>query len=404
MPRPSSQWPYWRTPDFNPGVGASEDAHLPDDVIIMFQESFNPDGLDFLRRGPRTAAERLAYTQRVAPDAHLNAQPAPMDAQRRFADHGVVDQGRHFVGPDRVLYLRSPDSAEPEFFGARRGFETAVGGLGPALPADTRAGAMMALVNSNSDAPTGMDSLRYRSDGIPVAPDARLTEEAERELDEILQRYRDYADYGRRHGHDQAAAAMERFLSGSGQPMRLDSSWLRSVPSVREAETYVHQYFQEWMTGEMQPETESEQITEDLLALSDGATLQGSSTWTRRFTPSLLSEQNALAAVGQTNLKGTGSITFRREGDRIRFDGAVTMRLDDTYDWQAGEWGIVPRPDESFPWIEQNRHDDAIKLQNHRNARPFRIYSQWLQSVRGTMRVRGNRLILETAQWQDRQR
>lgn len=128
------------------------------------------------------------------------------------------------------------------------------------------------------------------------------------------------------------------------------------------------------------------------------------STWTSSFRPSFLSEQNALATLGQTNLKGTGSFTFRREGDRIRFDGIVGMSVDDNYDWEEGEWGLVPRPDESFPWIEQNRHDDAIKLQNHRNARPFRLFPQWWKNVRGTMIVRGKRLTLETIHWQDRQR
>ena len=197
---------------------------------------------------------------------------------------------------------------------------------------------------------------------------------------------------------------MERFLSGSGQAMRLDPSWLRSIPSVREAEAQVLRYFEEWMTGDLPSKTASEQFVMNLPALSEGATLQGTSTWSKRFTPSFLSEQNALATVGQTNLAGTGSFTFRREGDRIYFEGVVGMSLADTYDWQPGEWGVVPTPDESFPLIEQNRHDDAIKLQNHRNAQPFRLRSRWQKNVRGTMTIRDQRLTLETVHWQDRQR
>lgn len=166
----------------------------------------------------------------------------------------------------------------------------------------------------------------------------------------------------------------------------------------------VRRYFQEWMTGEQLSETPSEQIVDGLRALPDGATLQGSSTWTNRFTPSFLSEQNALATTGQSNLKGTGTFKFRREGDRIHFQGAVAMVLNDTYDWQPGEWGVVPTPDESFPWIEQNRHDDAIKLQNYRNAKPFRLFSLWWKNVRGTLVVRGKSLALQTIEWQDRPR
>lgn len=158
------------------------------------------------------------------------------------------------------------------------------------------------------------------------------------------------------------------------------------------------------MTGERPSDTPSEQIVDDLLALPEGATLQGSSMWTNRFTPSFLSERNALATIGQSNLTGSGSFTFRREGDGIHFQGVVAMALNDTYDWQPGEWGVVPTPDESFPWIEQNRHDDAIKLQNYRNAKPFRIFSQWWNNVRGTLLVRGKSLALRKIEWQDRPR
>ncbi len=197
---------------------------------------------------------------------------------------------------------------------------------------------------------------------------------------------------------------MERFLSGSGEAMRLDPGWLRSVPSVRDAEMQVREYFQEWMTGELLPKTPSEQIVDELRALPEGATLQGTSTWTNRFTPSFLSEWNALATIGQPNLTGTGTFTFRREGDRIHFQGVVAMALNDTYDWQPGEWGVVPTPDDSFPWIGQNRHDDAIKLQDHRSAKPFGLFSQWWKNVRGVIVVRGKSLALQTVEWQDRQR
>jgi hypothetical protein len=67
---------YRRVSGFN--SAAEVDDHLRDDVVAMFRGSFDEDGLDFLKRGPRTAQERLAYAQRVRPDAHLTARPAPL--------------------------------------------------------------------------------------------------------------------------------------------------------------------------------------------------------------------------------------------------------------------------------------------------------------------------------------
>lgn len=107
------------------------DDELPDAVVRMYRESLDEDGLDFLRRGPRTAAERLAYAQRVHPEAYRRAEPAPPSAQEAFAQWGALDGRRYFVGSDRNLYLRSEDTAEPLYSSIRRGFETAVPGFQP---------------------------------------------------------------------------------------------------------------------------------------------------------------------------------------------------------------------------------------------------------------------------------
>lgn len=94
----------------------------------MYRESLDENGLDFLRRRPRTAGERLAFAQRVHPAAHRTARPAPVPAQAAFSQHGVLDPERHFVGPDRSLYLRDETVVEPLHAAIRRGFETAVPG------------------------------------------------------------------------------------------------------------------------------------------------------------------------------------------------------------------------------------------------------------------------------------
>lgn len=102
---------------------------LPDTVVRMYRESLDDDGLDLLRRGPRNAAERLAYAQGVDPEAYRKAQPAAASAQAGFAQRGLLDGRQHFVGPDRNLYLRDEITTEPLHASIRRGFETAVPGF-----------------------------------------------------------------------------------------------------------------------------------------------------------------------------------------------------------------------------------------------------------------------------------
>jgi hypothetical protein len=232
-----------------------------------------------------------------------------------------------------------------------------------------------------------------------------LQEEApetpEQEIERIEKQYRGYVDYGRRHGYDMPADELEHFLEGSGEPFQVDPDWLRSVPSVQEAEATELTYFTQWLSGERPTETPSEEIKQPLLQLADGQSLQVSSYWERKFRPGFMSaqEREALAAIGQSTLGGTGSFNFRREGDRIHFEGLVDMKLVDQYDWQKGEWGVLPTPDEGFPLVEINRHDDAIKLQERAGAKPFALQSSWQRYVSGSLIARDGQLVLESIDW-----
>jgi hypothetical protein len=102
---------------------------LPDAVVTMFRDGLDRGGLEFLKHGPRTPAERLAFSQRVPLDAHLDAAPADEAEQTRFRQSGKFDGARYFVGSDRNLYQRTGAIEEPLAARLRRGFETAVGGF-----------------------------------------------------------------------------------------------------------------------------------------------------------------------------------------------------------------------------------------------------------------------------------
>ncbi len=111
-------------------IGRSREMdELPDAVVRMYGDSLDEDGLDFLRRGPRSARERLAYAQRVHPDASRTAELAGQGAQAALARDGILDGRRHFVGPDAMVYRRGEATEEPLHASIRRGFESAVPGF-----------------------------------------------------------------------------------------------------------------------------------------------------------------------------------------------------------------------------------------------------------------------------------
>jgi hypothetical protein len=95
----------------------------------MLSDGLDADGRRFLKFGPRTPAERLAFAQRVAPGAHASATLAPQRAQAEFQASGRIDQARHFVGLDGAVYMRTAGMEEPLAARLRRGMESAVGGF-----------------------------------------------------------------------------------------------------------------------------------------------------------------------------------------------------------------------------------------------------------------------------------
>ena len=102
---------------------------LPDELVRLYPDLDN-DSRNFLKHGPRSPAEKLAYAQQVDPLAHLDAELAAQDVQQRFQDTGELeDTGRFFAGPDARVYIRNSDSVEQLGARIRRGYEQAIGGF-----------------------------------------------------------------------------------------------------------------------------------------------------------------------------------------------------------------------------------------------------------------------------------
>ncbi|WP_162913287.1 hypothetical protein [Rhodospirillaceae bacterium SYSU D60014] len=147
-----------------------EDDLLPQSVVKLYREQLDDDGLDFLKRGPRSTAERLAFAQRVHPAAYRTAERLSEDDQRRFEAHGEIDSYAAFVGPDGVVYRRNGDSDESLAARIRRGFETAVGGYDRSDPVRLlAAGRPVTSVSEDRSVAQGAD------DGQPVRSDREST-------------------------------------------------------------------------------------------------------------------------------------------------------------------------------------------------------------------------------------
>ncbi|WP_162913285.1 peptidoglycan DD-metalloendopeptidase family protein [Rhodospirillaceae bacterium SYSU D60014] len=119
-----------RVPPLAPKVDLfqiSEDDLLPQSVINLYREQLDEDELDFLKRGPRSPAEHLAFVQRVHPAAHQTAEPASEPEQRLFRERRMLDEHSTLVGPDGIVYRRGEDSGEGLAARIRRGLENAVG-------------------------------------------------------------------------------------------------------------------------------------------------------------------------------------------------------------------------------------------------------------------------------------
>ena len=139
---------------------------LSQSVINLYREQLDDDGLDFLKRGPRSMAERLAFAQRVHPAAYRTAKRLSEDDQRRFKAYGEIESYAAFVGPDGVVYRRNEDSEESLAARIRRGFETAVGGYDRSDPVRLlAAGRPVTGVSEDMSAAQGAD------DDQPVRPD-----------------------------------------------------------------------------------------------------------------------------------------------------------------------------------------------------------------------------------------
>jgi Putative peptidoglycan binding domain len=208
------------------------------------------------------------------------------------------------------------------------------------------------------------------------------------ELDRIEDRVKQIEEDGIKRGFELAPRALRHFREGSGTTLRVKRDWLRHRAAVRVAEIRNQKRFENWLTGKRLPSPKSphERIIGDLLRLKDGESLDRRSTWDSLVRVSGLKQlwSDLHNATGTSNVKSVGSFRLTRKGNTITIVGNVDHIWSDVYDWKKGE--EVRLLDGTV-----FRHDDALSLQHHRGARPFRMESRWSQTVTGKISIGRNR-------------
>lgn len=192
----------------------------------------------------------------------------------------------------------------------------------------------------------------------------------EKELDAIEARYRQMVSAARKLGFSVAADNLEHFLDGGGTDKVISSSWLRKYGPITSAEDTNLGRFEKSLKKEADK-------------LVDGQTKTFTDYWDKTLYANPMTE--LYFASGGSSIKSTGTFKLSRKGNKVTIKGDVNHHWFDPYDWHAGLTAFVP----GFGNISDA---DALKLETHRGASPFLMYSDYTHSLSGWV---------ETDRWTD---
>jgi peptidoglycan hydrolase-like protein with peptidoglycan-binding domain len=208
-------------------------------------------------------------------------------------------------------------------------------------------------------------------------------------LDKIEDFYRGYARGFRRRGMPQAAANLEHFLNGSGDPRQLPRDEAIKLKPVQEAEATNNARFANRTFRGISKENEE---VKKLPLLREGdEPLHFNEEWERDFEMgdflwnAAFGDRDFAAALGRAKFRSEGDFKAVRIGGSISITGTVVHRLADPYDFH--------------PW--QPGAEGALALQRYRGAKPFSFETEWHQPVRAVVPVKGNKLGKPKVEWGD---
>jgi hypothetical protein len=185
-------------------------------------------------------------------------------------------------------------------------------------------------------------------------------------VDAVVQKYKDMIAKARKDGYNVAADNLEHWLKGSGTSTNPSASWLRGFSDVTDAERVNQGRFEQSLLNEA-------------YKLNDGQTTTFRDYWDRQLTGGLATE--LFYASGTSTITSSGSFTLSRTGDTVTITGSVYHRWHDPYDWHDGLGAYIP----GFGVISDS---DALLVEQCRGAKPFRMGSDWKQTVNGKLTIK----------------
>jgi hypothetical protein len=266
--------------------------------------------------------------------------------------------------------------------------------------------------------------LRQQSSAIAQGRDPRVFDDAE-----VLKTWNDLWELvadGRNANYSMSADLLQHYLEGSGESYGPSLSRLLSNSHFQAEIEGLQGHFANWILGDQKTNTASEEVASRLydpsraaFALEEGGSITVASEWNKVLAYSWSDwlgmganqlgvvggafdeEMDLWASFGEAQLSGVGSITFRRVGDAIFFEGNVTYSLPDRYDFNEGD---------SFTMMVGGKlHDHSSEeinaLQAPYGASPFDVaVPQWSQTLRGRIEIlphgrAGMRPQLVDVQW-----
>jgi hypothetical protein len=207
-----------------------------------------------------------------------------------------------------------------------------------------------------------------------AAPTIEEPPDVKKRLDMVEKEYRKMVLQGRLKGYKVAADNMEHFLDGGGATRPIEAKWLRGFSSVMASEQENQQRFQ----------SASHEKSFDNVAptLADGQTVTLTDYWDSLIDPSEFdkSQWKLYYASGHSTLTSRGEFTLTRQGNTITVTGTVVHSWFDNYDWHSDL--VVELPNG-----EMANDKDALLLEQYRGAAPFKMVSEWTQTVQGTYTI-----------------
>jgi len=187
---------------------------------------------------------------------------------------------------------------------------------------------------------------------------------------------------------EHAIPAMRRYLDGTGGTVRYDADWIRKQPIIKRGEDRVLSHFADWMRGKsLKSGGLPPAIANKILKLKPGESVSGGtdrSAVARFVNPTKYDKTTDFYNTSKdSNIKGIGSFSFTRKGNKIFVTGTIEQNWRDKFDFEPGKVFEIPIEGSPVKIVT----DELIFLRGVGMARTFQQRSSWRRRAVGQIEI-----------------